>query len=224
MHQENKMGYMPMGKLVFSMALPMIISMLVQACYNVIDSIYISRFSEEALAAVSYAFPAQNLMIGFATGVGVGVNSLLSRFLGEKSYDHANRVAGNGFLLVCGSYLLFLLFGLFGARWFIAFQTETESIIQYGTDYLQVCCCWSFGVFGGILFERYMQATGRTLLTMYTQGIGALCNIILDPIFIFGYFGLPALGAKGAAIATVIGQIISCILAVLLNWKKNPDV
>lgn len=224
MHNENKMGYMPMGKLVFSMSLPMIISMLVQACYNIIDSIYISRFSEEALAAVSYAFPAQNLMIGFATGVGVGVNALLSKSLGEKNYDRANRTAGNGFLLACICYVLFLLFGLFGANWFIAFQTKTESIIQYGTDYLSICCIFSFGIFGEILFERFMQATGRTLLSMFTQGLGALCNIILDPIFIFGYFGLPAMGAKGAAIATVIGQILACILAIILNHFKNPDV
>lgn len=224
MHDENKMGYMPMGKLVFSMSLPMIISMLVQACYNIIDSIYISRFSEEALAAVSYAFPAQNLMIGFATGVGVGVNALLSKSLGEKNYDRANRTAGNGFLLACICYVLFLLFGLFGAGWFIAFQTKTASIIQYGTDYLSICCIFSFGIFGEILFERFMQATGRTLLSMFTQGLGALCNIILDPIFIFGYFGLPAMGAKGAAIATVIGQILACILAIILNHFKNPDV
>ena len=224
MEQENKMGYMPMGKLVFSMSLPMIISMLVQACYNVIDSIYISRFSEEALAAVSYAFPAQNLMIGFATGVGVGVNALLSKSLGEKNYERANRSAGNGFLLSCASYILFLLFGLFGAHWFIEFQTKTQSIVEYGTDYLRICSCFSFGIFGEILFERYMQATGRTLLTMFTQGLGAVCNIILDPIFIFGYLGFPAMGAKGAAIATVIGQILAFVLAVILNHFKNPEV
>lgn len=224
MQNENKMGYMPMGKLVFSMSLPMIISMLVQACYNIIDSIYIARFSEDALAAISYAFPAQNLMIGFATGVGVGVNALLSKSLGEKNFERANRSAGNGLLLSTASYLLFLLFGLFGARWFISFQTNTASVIQYGTDYLTVCCCFSFGIFGEILFERYMQATGRTLLTMFTQGLGAICNIVLDPIFIFGYFGLPAMGAKGAAIATVIGQIVACLLAILLHHLKNPDV
>lgn len=224
MIEENKMGYMPMGKLVFSMSLPMIISMLVQACYNIVDSIYISRFSEAALAAVSYAFPAQNLMIGFATGVGVGVNSLLSKSLGEKNYARANRSAGNGFILSLISYILFFLFGIFGANWFISFQTKTPEIIQHGTAYLSVCCCFSFGIFGEILFERYMQATGRTLLTMFTQGLGALCNIILDPIFIFGYFGLPAMGAKGAAIATVIGQIVAFILAVILNHYKNPEV
>lgn len=222
--KENKMGYMPVGKLVFSMSLPMIISMLVQACYNIIDSIYISRFSEDALAAVSYAFPAQNLMIGFATGVGVGVNALLSRSLGEKNYERANRSAGNGLLLSSASFLLFLLFGLFGARWFISFQTKTPAIIDYGTDYLSVCCCFSFGIFGEVLFERYMQATGRTLLTMFTQGLGAVCNIILDPVFIFGWFGLPAMGAKGAAIATVIGQIVAFVLAVILNHFKNPEV
>ena len=224
MNRENKMEYMPMRKLIFSMSLPMIISMLIQACYNIIDSIYISHYSIEALAAVSYSFPAQNLLIGFATGIGVGVNSLLSKSLGEKNYKRVNACAGNGLILAVISYILFLLFGLFGARWFISFQTNTESIIQYGTDYLSVCCIFSFGIFGAILFERYMQSTGRTLLTMFTQGIGAICNIILDPIFIFGYFGLPALGAKGAAIATVIGQLVSFILAVILNHFKNPDV
>ncbi|MCQ2420466.1 MAG: MATE family efflux transporter [Clostridia bacterium] len=224
MQKENKMGYMPVGKLVFTMSLPMIISMLVQACYNIIDSIYISRFSEEALAAISYAFPAQNLMIGFATGVGVGVNALLSKSLGEKNYDRANRTAGNGLLLSTVSYILFLLFALFGAQWFISFQTKTETIIRYGTEYLTICCGFSFGIFGEILFERYMQATGRTLLTMFTQGLGAVVNIVLDPIFIFGYFGLPAMGAKGAAIATVIGQILAFLLAVILNHFKNPDV
>lgn len=222
--KENKMGYMPVGRLVFSMSLPMIISMLVQACYNVIDSIYISRFSEEALAAVSYAFPAQNLMIGFATGIGVGVNALLSKSLGEKNYKSVNKAAGNGLLLAVASYILFLLFGLFGSRWLISFQTGTESIIEYGTDYLTVCCCFSFGIFGEVLFERYMQSTGRTIYTMFTQGIGAICNIILDPIFIFGYLGFPAMGAKGAAIATVIGQIIAFIMAVILNKLKNPEV
>lgn len=222
--KENKMGYMPVGKLVFTMSLPMIISMLVQACYNIIDSIYISRFSEEALAAVSYAFPAQNLMIGFATGVGVGVNAVLSKSLGEKNYKGVNKAAGNGLLLAVVSYVLFLIFGLFGANWFISFQTETQSIIEYGTDYLSVCCCFSFGIFGEVLFERYMQSTGRTIYTMFTQGIGAICNIILDPIFIFGYLGFPAMGAKGAAIATVIGQIIAFLIAVVLNALKNPEV
>ena len=222
--KENKMGYMPVGKLVFSMSLPMIISMLVQACYNVIDSIYISRFSEEALAAVSYAFPAQNLMIGFATGIGVGVNAVLSKSLGEKNYKGVNKSAGNGLLLAIASYILFLVFGLFGSRWFISFQTGTESIIDFGTDYLTVCCCFSFGIFGEVLFERYMQSTGRTIYTMFTQGIGAICNIILDPIFIFGYLGFPAMGAKGAAIATVIGQIIAFLIAVVLNHLKNPEV
>lgn len=222
--KENKMGYMPVGKLVFSMSLPMMISMLVQACYNIIDSIYISRFSEEALAAVSYAFPAQNLMIGFATGVAVGVNALLSKALGEKNYKKVNKAAGNGLLLAVASFVIFFLFGLFGSHWFISFQTETESVIEYGTQYLTVCCCFSFGIFGEVLFERYMQSTGRTIYTMFTQGIGAICNIILDPIFIFGYLGFPAMGAKGAAIATVIGQIIAFIIAVILNHLKNPEV
>ena len=222
--KENKMGYMPMWQLIVSMSLPMVIAMLVQACYNIVDSIYISRYSDAALAAVSYAFPAQNLMIGCATGIGVGVNSLLSRSLGEKNYKRANRCAGNGLILALFGYLIFLVFGLFFAGWFISFQTRTADIIEYGREYLSVCCVFSFGIFGEILFERLMQATGRTLLTMFTQGIGAIVNILLDPVFIFGYFGLPAMGAKGAAIATVLGQIIAFIIAAILNHTKNLEV
>jgi putative MATE family efflux protein len=222
--KENKMGYMPMWRLIISMSLPMVISMLVQACYNIVDSIYISRYSDAALAAVSYAFPAQNLMIGCATGIGVGVNALLSRSLGEKNYQKANRSAGNGLLLSLVGYIIFLIFGIFFSRAFIAFQTSTEDVIENGYEYLSVCCIFSFGIFGEIMFERLMQATGRTILTMYTQGIGAILNIILDPVFIFGYFGLPAMGAKGAAIATVIGQIAAFIVAAILNHAKNHEV
>ena len=222
--KENKMGYMPMWQLIVSMSLPMVIAMLVQACYNIVDSIYISRYSDAALAAVSYAFPAQNLMIGCATGIGVGVNSLLSRSLGEKNYKRANRCAGNGLILALFGYLIFLVFGLFFAGRFISFQTKTADIIECGREYLSVCCVFSFGIFGEILFERLMQATGRTLLTMFTQGIGAIFNIVLDPVFIFGYFGLPAMGAKGAAIATILGQIIAFIIAVILNHTKNLEV
>lgn len=218
------MGYMPIFKLVVNMSLPMIISMLVQALYNVVDSMFVSRVSENALTAVSLAFPAQNLMIGVATGTAVGVNALLSKSLGEKNYKRANQIAENGIFLSFIGFLIFLIFGLFGTEVFFRTQTDIEDIISSGVDYLRVCSCFSFGIFGQIIFERLMQSTGRTFYTMITQGVGAIINIVLDPIFIFGYFGLPAMGAKGAAIATVIGQTIAFIIAVILNKKKNTDI
>ncbi len=224
MENENKMGYMPVAKLVTTMSLPMIISMLVQALYNVVDSMFVSRVSENALTAVSLAFPAQNLMIAVATGTAVGVNALLSKSLGEKNFKRANSVAENGVFLALVGFVLFLLFGLFGTEIFFRSQTDIKEILDYGNDYLTVCCCFSFGVFGQIMFERLMQATGRTFYTLITQGVGAVVNIILDPIFIFGYCGMPRLEAKGAAVATVIGQIVAFILAVILNKVKNPDV
>ena len=226
--RENKMGTMPIAKLLISMSLPMILSMLVQAFYNVVDSMYVSRLSEAALTAVSLCFPAQNLMIGVATGTAVGVNALLSRALGAGDRERANQVAENGVFLALVGYLLFLVFGLLGCRALLAAQTQVETIIGYGTDYLTVCCCLSFGLFGQIMFERLMQSTGRTKYTLYTQGTGAIINIILDPVFIFspdefaiGVFGM---GVKGAAVATVIGQIVAFILAVILNHAKNPDI
>lgn len=218
------MGYMPIFKLVVNMSLPMIISMLVQALYNVVDSMFVSRVSENALTAVSLAFPAQNLMIGVATGTAVGVNALLSKSLGEKNYKRANQIAENGIFLSFIGFLIFLIFGLFGTEVFFRMQTDIEDIISSGVDYLRVCSCFSFGIFGQIIFERLMQSTGRTFYTMITQGVGAIINIVLDPIFIFGYFGLPAMGAKGAAVATVIGQIIAFIIAAILNKKKNTDI
>lgn len=224
MENENKMGYMPVAKLVTTMSLPMIISMLVQALYNVVDSMFVSRVSENALTAVSLAFPAQNLMIAVATGTAVGVNALLSKSLGEKNFKRANSVAENGVFLALVGFVVFLLFGLFGTGIFFRSQTDIKEILDYGTDYLTVCCCFSFGVFGQIMFERLMQATGRTFYTLITQGVGAVVNIILDPIFIFGYCGMPRMEAKGAAVATVIGQIVAFILAVILNKVKNPDV
>ncbi len=224
MEQENKMGYMPIAKLVTTMSLPMIISMLVQALYNIVDSMFVSRVSEDALTAVSLAFPAQNMMIGVATGTAVGVNALLSKSLGEKNFNRANSVAMHGVLLAGVGFLIFLTFGLFGVDAFFRSQTDIPEILQAGRNYLTVCCCFSFGVFGQIMFERLMQATGRTIFTLLTQGVGAVININLDPILIFGYFGLPALGTRGAAIATVTGQIIAFSIAVTLNHFKNPDV
>lgn len=217
---ENKMGVMPIPKLIINMSLPMIISMMVQALYNVVDSYFVARFEPEALTAVSLAFPAQNLMIGAATGTAVGMNALLSRALGEKNPKLANQVAENGVFLALVGYLVFLVFGLFGVRAFFGAQTDVQKIIGYGVDYLTVICCFSFGVFGQIIFERLMQSTGRTIYTMFTQGIGAIINIILDPVFIL----VLRQGAKGAAIATVIGQIIAFGLAFTLNRLKNDDI
>ena len=230
---ENKMGVMPISKLVLNMSVPLMISMLVQALYNVVDSVFVSMVSEEALSAVSFSFPAQNLMIGLATGTAVGVNALLSRALGAGDRERANRVAEHGVFLSLVGYAVFLLFGLFGSRAFMLSQTHNMTIVEYGVDYLTVVCCWSFGLFGQMIFERLMQATGRTFYTMITQGTGAIINIILDPIFILpqgydmGLFKMPIgfdMGTAGAAIATVIGQIVAFILAAIINHRKNTDV
>lgn len=225
--KENKMGVMPVGKLLFSMALPMALSMLVQALYNVVDSIFVSNISDVdncALTAVSLAFPVQNIMIGIATGIAVGVNALLSRGLGERNEKLVNSSALNGLFLSCAGMLLCVLFGIFGAEPYMHSLTKDAATVAYGVDYIRVICIVSFGIFGEILFERLLQSTGRTAYTMITQGIGAVVNIILDPILIFGYFGFPRMEVKGAAVATVIGQIVAFLLAILLNLKKNPDV
>ena len=217
---ENKMGVMPIPKLIINMSVPMILSMLVQALYNIVDSLFVARVNEQSLTAVSLSFPAQNLMIGVATGTAVGVNALLSRALGEKNQKLANDFAEHGVFLALVGYLLFLIFGLFGVRAFFKSQTDVSQIVDYGVDYLTVVCCFSFGVFGQIMFERLMQSTGRTIYTMFTQGLGAIINIILDPVFIFVF----KQGVKGAAIATVIGQIVAFGLAIYLNATRNPDV
>ena len=218
--QENKMGVMPIGKLVMSMSLPIIISMLVQAFYNIVDSMFVSMISQEALNAVSLAFPAQNLMIGFATGMGVGINSLVSRALGAKDPEHANRVATNGIFIAACCYVLFLLFGIFGSRIFFATQTSNETVVQYGVDYLSIVCGLSFGLFGQITMERLLTSTGRTIYTMISQGVGAIINIIFDPICIF----VLDMGVAGAAAATVFGQIVACLLALYFNRRKNPEL
>ena len=224
--QENKMGVMPVGRLLFNMALPIIIAMLVQALYNVVDSIYVSRISESAVTALSLAFPIQNIQIGFATGIGVGVNSLLSKSLGEGNREAANRAAGNGVFLVLIATLLFILFGIFGVRPYYEMQSDVTETVEGGIAYTAICCIGTFGIFLGILGERLLQATGRTFYTMITQGAGALLNILLDPVFIFGVepLGIPAMGIAGAAIATVFSQWVSALLAVLFNLKYNPDV
>ena len=222
----NKMGTMPLGKLLFNMALPMIIAMIVQALYNVVDSIYVSQISPSAVTALSLAFPIQNIQIGFATGIGVGVNSLLSKSLGENNQDTANRAAGNGVFLVGVVTVVFALFGIFGARPYFAVQSDVAETVEGGAIYTAICCCGALGIFVEVLGERLLQSSGRTVYTMITQGTGAVVNILLDPVFIFGveWLGIPAMGIAGAAVATVIGQWIAAILAVIFNLKCNPEV
>ena len=222
--QENKMGVMPIGKLLFNMALPMIISMMVQALYNVVDSIYVSQVSESAVTALSLAFPVQNMQIGFSVGIAVGVNSLLSKSLGEKNQEGANYAAGNGIFLMLISVALFMLFGIFGARPYFAMQSTVAETVEGGTAYTSICCIFTIGCFTQILGERLLQASGRTFYSMISQTTGAVINIILDPIFIHGKFGVPAMGVAGAAVATVIGQWIGAALCIYMNVKHNPDV
>lgn len=222
--RENKMGTMPENKLLLSMAVPMMISMLVQALYNIVDSIFVSRICEDALTAVSMAFPLQNIIISIAVGFGVGINALLSRALGQKNAERVNQVAVNGLLLALLSYLLVLVGGLIGIRAYMRAQTDIESIVEYGITYLNICVLCSFGVFCEITFERFLQATGRTIYSMVTQLAGAITNIILDPILIFGLLGFPKMGIAGAAWATVIGQCLGAVVAVILNHTKNPEI
>lgn len=222
--KENKMGVMPIGKLIMSMSLPIMISMLVQALYNIIDSIFVAQISENALSAVSMAFPLQSLMIAVGSGTGVGVNALLARSLGEKDYDKVNKVAENGVFLAVASYVLFLVIGLLSAEPFFRSQTDIEEIVIAGKEYLTVCCCMSFGLFTQLIFERMLQATGKTFYSMITQAMGAIINIILDPILIFGLLGFPKMGIAGAALATVIGQVLGALLAIYFNHKKNHEI
>ncbi|MDO5423484.1 MAG: MATE family efflux transporter [Eubacteriales bacterium] len=218
------MGYMPVPKLLFSMALPMILSMLVQALYNIVDSVFVSRITENALTAVSLAFPMQNLMISVASGTAVGINALLSRSLGAGDRKNVTLSALNGIFLELMSFVVFALIGLFGSRLFFLSQTSDPEIVSYGTQYMTIVLVCSFGMFMQFAFERLLQSTGRTFFTMITQGTGAIINIILDPILIFGFFGLPKMGVAGAAVATVIGQIIAACLALYFNLTKNTDI
>ena len=222
--RENKMGTMPENKLLLSMAVPMMISMLVQALYNIVDSIFVSRICEDALTAVSMAFPLQNIIIAIAVGFGVGINALLSRALGQKNAERVNQVAVNGLLLALLSYLLVLVAGLLGIRAYMHTQTDIETIVNFGITYLNICILCSFGFFIEITFERFLQATGRTIYSMITQLVGAITNIILDPILIFGLLGFPKMGIAGAAWATVIGQCLGAVVAVILNHCKNPEI
>ena len=222
--KENKMGTMPVKKLIITMSLPMMISMLVQALYNVVDSIYVSRVSEAALTSVTMAFPLQNLMIAVGSGTGVGINALLSRSLGEKRFDQSDAAAGNGLVLTLANYIVFLCVGLFAAAPFIRTQTADAGIAADGAAYLRIVCCLSLGLFFQMTFERLLQSTGRTLYSMISQATGAVINIILDPILIFGMFGLPRLGVAGAAYATVIGQFCAAATGLFLNIKRNTDI
>ena len=224
--RENKMGVMPIGKLLANMAIPMILSMLVQALYNVVDSIYISRYSESAVTALGLAFPVQNVQIGFAVGIGVGVNSLLSKSLGEGNQKRADRTAGNGIFLALIATAIFVVFGILGVRPYYQMQGASQEIVESGIAYTSICCICTMGIYFEVLFERMLQATGRTLHTMITQGVGAVINIVMDPVFIFGVdaLGIPAMGAAGAAVATVMGQCVAALLALIFNLKMNPDV
>ena len=222
--RENKMGYMPINKLLLSMAVPMMISMLVQALYNVVDSVFVSYVGEDALTAVSLAFPIQNLMISIAVGTSVGVNALLSKSLGEKRQDAANRAADNGLFLALLGTVAFMLFGAFCSGPFFASQTKDPQILRYGTEYLSVVCVFCFGMFFQVMLDKILISTGKTMLTMFTQGLGAIFNIIFDPLFIFGIGPFPKMGVTGAAVATVLGQIAAMALSLFFNLKKNPEV
>lgn len=227
---ENKMATMSIGKLLVNMATPIIIAMVVQALYNIVDSYFVAQISEieaektSAIAAMSLAFPIQNLIIGFATGIGVGVNSLMSKSLGEGNRQRANQAAGNGLTLTLICWGIFILFGILGSRPFFQFQSNVALTIEYGITYTTIVSVFSLGIFVEILCERMLQSSGRTIFTLISQGTGAVINIILDPILIFGWCGLPSMGIAGAAIATVIGQWIAAGLALFFNIKFNPDV
>ena len=219
------MGVQPIGRLLASMAIPMMLSMLVQALYNVVDSVFVSRISENALNAVSLAFPLQNLMIAVGAGTAVGINALLSRSLGEKKQEMADRAAGTGIFLSLCNAVVFALIGIFLSRAFFMSQAKSvPEIVEMGTAYTRICLGLSVGLFCQFCFERLLQSTGRTVLAMATQMIGAVINIVLDPVFIFGLCGMPRLGVTGAAVATVLGQFVGALLAILLNLKRNPDI
>lgn len=222
--KENKMGVMPVKKLIVTMSLPMMVSMLVQALYNIVDSIFVSQISEQALTAVSLAFPIQSLMISVGAGTGVGINALLSKSLGERKQEQVNKAANNGLLLMFFSYILFALLGAFASRPFFVTQTDNTVIVEQGTSYLSIVCCLSLGLMFQMTFERLLQSTGRTMYSMISQMTGAVVNIIFDPILIFGYLGFPKMGVAGAAYATVLGQAIAALIGLVLNLKRNPEL
>lgn len=223
--QENKMGTMPVHRLLITMSVPLMISMLVQALYNIVDSMFVAMINEDALTAVSLAFPMQNLMIAVATGTGVGVNALISRRLGQKQQEMANRTANNAIFLAICSYIVFLLIGIFASTAFMRAQAGgSERIIEYGSTYLRIICILCFGMYGQIVMERLLQSTGKTMYTMITQSLGAVINIVMDPMLIFGIGPFPELGVAGAAYATVFGQMVAMILAFIFNRKVNKEL
>ena len=234
--KENKMGVMPVNKLLVTMSTPMILSMLVQALYNIVDSLFVAKIQDAeaaaagvnagnaALSALGMAFPIQTVLIAFGVGTGVGVNALLSRALGEKDYDTVNKTANNGIFLSFLNFILFFIIGIFGSKLCFTMQKADGFVLEYGVTYLTIVCCGSLGMYSQFIFERILQSTGRTVHTMITQTTGAVVNIILDPILIFGMFGLPEMGVAGAAIATIIGQFVAAAFALILNIKCNQDV
>jgi len=224
MTKENKMGTQPIKQLIISMSLPMMISMLVQALYNVVDSIFVARISEGALTAVTLAFPLQNLMIAVGSGTGVGINALLSRSLGEKKFDRSDSAANNGLFLTFMNFVFFLLIGIFFSKAFIKTQITDPQIIEYGATYLRIICCLSFGIFFQMTFERLLQSTGKTIYSMFSQATGAIINIIFDPLLIFGIGPFPRLGVAGAAYATILGQIIGSCIGLYCNLKFNNEI
>ncbi len=221
---ENKMGVLPVKQLIVSMSIPMMISMLVQALYNIVDSMFVSHVSEESLTAVTLAFPLQMMIISVGSGTGVGINAILSKALGEKKQKRANKAANNGILLAIIHFIIFIPIGIYVAEPFIRSQTSNGTIAEMGSAYLGICCMLSLGVFLQMTFERLLQSTGRTLLSMASQITGAVVNMILDPILIFGLLGFPALGVEGAAYATVCGQCVAACLGLFLNVKYNIEI
>ena len=221
---ENKMGVMPINKLLLGMSVPMMFSMLVQALYNIVDSIFVARIGEDALTAVSLAFPLQSLLIALAGGTCVGLNAVLSKALGEKNFEKVNKSATNAIFLMVLNIIVFFLIGIFAVKPFYLSQTTDAEIVTYGVQYLSIVLMCSFGIFFQFVFDKMLQSTGNTFYTMITQLVGALTNIILDPILIFGLFGMPKMGVIGAAVATVAGQIIAAIVSLIFNLTKNKEI
>lgn len=225
--QDNKMAVMPVNKLMLNMGIPMIISMMLQAVYNIVDSAFVANMKdtgELALNALTLAFPVQMLMVAIGIGTGVGVNALLAKSMGQGDMEKASKTAGNGVFLMAVIYVVFLLFGLFGTKFYISTQTQNPIISEMATDYLKICCSWSFGILYFSLYEKVLQATGKSMYSTIAQITGAVINVILDPIMIYGWFGCPELGVKGAAYATVIGQIASALVGLFLHLKANKEI
>ena len=221
---ENKMGTMPINKLIINMSLPLITSMFVQAFYNIVDSLFVARINEDALTAVSMSFPAQNLMISAGVGVGVGITALIARYLGAHDEKGITRVVHNGIFLGILNSILFALFGIFLAKFYFEFQKASGIIETYGIQYLSICSIFAFSIIMEITFERMLIASGKTIYTMITQSTGAIINIIFDPILIFGLFGFPKMGIVGAAVATIFGQTVAMFMALYFNVAKNHEV